>query len=169
MHSALIPEQQVDDFIIVRAVAFTSKVQRAMSRDVLREEDLPILEWRLLFSIARFGSCHLAFISRRTSIDPAHGSRAVAALEKKGLITRRDDPENKRRKLISLTPSGIELFNRIWPRAQQKIRKITDQLAKQDFEDLKRILDLATEATELLLDNQGDGEFKENKQIAASG
>ena len=81
MHEPLVPADHLDDFIIVRATAFVSKIQRTMARDVLRKEGLPVLEWRLMFSVARFGSCHLAYITRRTSIDPAHGSRAASALE----------------------------------------------------------------------------------------
>lgn len=172
MHKALISPEDVDDFIIVRATAFTSKIRRAMVRDVLHDENLPLLEWRLLFSVARFGSCHLAYITRRTSVDPAHGSRAAAALEKKGLIVRRDDPENKRRKLISLTPDGIDLFNRIWPRARQKIKTVTSQLTDEDFDNLKRLLDLANSAAEPLLDadrqsKTSDDDTREKTNIAA--
>ena len=152
MHAALIPPEQIDNFIILRARAFTSKVRRVVTRDVLQDEDLPILEWQLLFSVARFGSCHLAYITRRTSIDPAHGSRAASALEKKGLITRREDPENKRRKLISLTPSGIETFERIWPQARQTIKRVTDQLEPEDFAELKRLFDLLNIAAEQLVE-----------------
>lgn len=152
MHAPLVPPEQIDDFIIIRARAFTSKVRRVMARDVLKQEGLPILEWQLLFSVARFGSCHLAYITRRTSIDPAHGSRAASALEKKGLITRREDPRNKRRKLISLTAKGVEAFDRIWPRARRTMKTITDQLRAQEFEDLKRLLDRANSAVEPLLD-----------------
>lgn len=170
MHQALIPPELVDDFIIVRATAFTSKVQRAMARDVLRNENLPVLEWRLLFSVARFGSCHLAYITQRTSIDPAHGSRAATALEKKGLITRRDDPNDRRRKLISLTPSGVALFNRVWPRAQQNIKMVTDQLDPQDFAELKRLLDLVNLAAEPLIDNTvlDPNPVQEDKTVAAT-
>ncbi|MGB0505682.1 MAG: MarR family winged helix-turn-helix transcriptional regulator [Pikeienuella sp.] len=157
MHKALIPAEHVDDFIIVRAIAFTTKVQRAMTRDVLRDENLPLLEWRLLFSIARFGSCHLAYVTRRTSVDPAHGSRAATNLEEKGLITRRDDPENKRRKIMSLTPNGVEVFERIWPRAQKMVRTVTDQLDPQDFQDFKRLVGTMNDAAEVLVeDNNAD-------------
>lgn len=142
MHAPLVAPEQMDDFVIVRATAFTSRVQRAMVRNVLQREAMPVLEWRLLFSVARFGSCHLAHITRRTSIDPAHGSRAAAALEKKGLISRRNDPRNKRRKLISLTAEGIEVFERIWPQAQQNVRGFTDRLTAEEFAELKRLLDL---------------------------
>lgn len=157
MHKPMISSTDVDDFIIVRALAFTSKTQRSMVRDVLRDEALPLLEWRLLFSVARFGSCHLASITRRTSIDPAHGSRAAAALEAKGLIERRDDPENKRRKLISLTPDGVAVFNRIWPRARQNIRAVTDQLSPQDFAELKRLLALLDQAAGRAFDPDTEG------------
>ena len=154
MHGALIPADQIDNFIIIRARAFTSKVRRVVTRDVLQNEDLQILEWQLLFSVARFGSCHLAYITRRTSIDPAHGSRAAAALEKKGLITRREDPANKRRKLISLTPSGIQTFERIWPKARQTMKRITDKLEPEDLAALKRLLDLLTAAAEDLVEEK---------------
>ncbi len=142
LHGALIPPEQVDDFIILRARKLTSSVRRYLTRNVLQDENLPILEWELLFSIARFGSCHVAFVTKHTSIDPAHGSRAASALEKKGLISRSEDPLNKRRKLMSLTPLGVETLERIWPKAQQVTTKLTDRLTPEEFGELKRLLDL---------------------------
>ena len=151
MHNALIPQEQIDDFFILSARAFTSRVRRMVAIQVLQNEDLQILEWQLLFSVARFGSCHLAFITRSTSIDPAHGSRAASMLETKGLITRREDPENRRRKLISMTPKGVEAFERIWPSARMAVKNITDQLNPVDFAELKRLMDLLNKASEQAL------------------
>jgi len=167
LHKALLPAGDVDDFVIVRATAFVNKVQRAMARDVLRDEDLPVLEWRILFSIARFGSCYLAYITRQTSIDPAHGSRAAAALERKGLISRSDDPANKRRKLMSLTPKGVALFERVWPKAQRLIKSVTSQLDARDFEDFKRLMDaMNTAAGPLLVAADGVAETDGSAQEA---
>ncbi len=142
MHGALIPTEEIDNFVIIRARKFTSSVRRALTRDVLQNEKLSVLEWQLLFSIARFGSCHVAFVTKHTSIDPAHGSRAATALEKMGLISRCEDPTNKRRKLMSLTPSGIETVERIWPKAKQVTANFTDKLSVDDLGELKRLLDL---------------------------
>ncbi|MEX0339803.1 MAG: MarR family winged helix-turn-helix transcriptional regulator, partial [Arenibacterium sp.] len=108
------------------------------------------LEWRLLYSVARLGSCHLAYITQKTSIDPAHGSRAVSALESKGLIVRQTDPDNRRRKLISLSDTGKAHVDRIWPKVQAVMRSVTDQLEPRDFEEVKRLLDLLNEAAEPL-------------------
>jgi DNA-binding MarR family transcriptional regulator len=142
LHAPLLASEDVDNFVILRARAFTSKTRRKLTREVLQAENLPILEWQLLFSIARFGSCHVAYVTQRTSIDPAHGSRAASALEKKGLITRREDPANKRRKLISLTSKGVETFERIWPKARQVTSSLTDRLNPEEFLEFKRLLDI---------------------------
>ncbi len=150
LHDALISTDDVDDFVIIRVRALERKVQRAILSEALAAEDLPFLEWQLLFSIARFGSCHLAHVTQQTSIDPAHGSRAVAALERKGLITRHRDQTNRRRKLISLTPAGIAKFERIWPRAQCVMKSVTDELEGADFDELKRLLKLVNSAADTL-------------------
>ena len=150
MHQSLIPADELDDFIIIRVRAFARKVQRAILNEALCDEDLAVLEWQLLFSVARFGTCHLAHITARTSIDPAHGSRAITALERKGLIERHEDPENRRRKLISLTPAGKTKFERIWPRARDVMKQVTDQLEHGAFRDLKNLLRLANTAADKL-------------------
>ncbi len=150
MHDALIPAKDIDDFIIVRARAFTSKVRRAMIRDVLVDEDMQLIEWHLIFSVARFGTCHLAYITRHTSLDPAHGSRAAASLERKGLIERHDDPDNRRRKLISLTAEGRIVVKRIWPRAQELMQTVTQSLNDDDMREIKRLLDLLNVSAERL-------------------
>lgn len=139
-----------------------------MVRDVLAVEDVPLIEWQLLFSVARFGTCHLAYITRHTSLDPAHGSRAAKMLEKKGLIERHDDPNNRRRKLISLTPHGEALFNRIWPRAQAMITSVTDTLDRADFEEVKRLLDLLNAAADLLqAPNETGNDQRKTQQATA--
>lgn len=160
MHEALISAKEVDDFIMVRAIAFVTRIQRAVQRDVLRDEDIPVLEWRLLYSVARLGSCHLALITQKTSIDPAHGSRAVSALEDKGLIVRHTDPENRRRKVISLSDSGKAYVERIWPKVQAVMKSVTDQLDPRDFEEAKRLLDLLNEAAEPLRTKPEDNKTK---------
>jgi DNA-binding MarR family transcriptional regulator len=157
LHDALIPFDTVDDFIILRARAFTSRVRRAMIRDVLQPENVPLIEWQLVFSVARFGTCHLAKITQETSLDPAHGSRAAASLEKKGLIERCDDPTNRRRKLISLTPNGMELVSRIWPRAQGLVKTVTQSIKNDDLDEIKRLLDLLNNAAKHLDERNDDG------------
>ena len=46
MSTPILTDIEVDDFVIIRAVAFANKIQRVMLRDVLSEHDMPVLEWR---------------------------------------------------------------------------------------------------------------------------
>lgn len=164
MHSELVSAEDVDDFIILRMRAFTSKTRQLVTQRVLTEEGLTLLEWQLMFSVARFGTCHLAHITRHTSIDPAHGSRAAAALEKKGLVSRIDDAKNRRRKLISLTPKGISIFETIWPRVQHLIGVVAQNLSQDEFSELKSLLDKSNQAVEKMMN---DMEAKENDHTQA--
>ena len=143
MPDALLSPKDVDDFIIVRAVTFANAIQRIMMRDVLKDEDLPLLEWRLLFCLARFGDCHMASIIEKTSFDPAHCSRAASALEAKGLIERSVDPDDNRRRVMRLTPSGQATFERIWPNARDLVKSVKNGLSEEDFEKFKALLDQA--------------------------
>ncbi|NRB02172.1 MAG: winged helix-turn-helix transcriptional regulator [Rhodobacteraceae bacterium] len=156
MHEALIPSDDVDDFFVIKLRAIASAFQRTMLRNVLNERGLPLIEWQLMFSIARFGTTHLAYITQHTSIDAAHGSRAAGSLEKKGLIERHDDPENRRRKLISLTESGKSEVLAIWPRAQSMVSNVMGDFTTADASEIKRLLVQLHAATNLLQQTNQD-------------
>lgn len=167
MHDPFISASDVDDFFVLRTRSFAAKFQRAMMRDVLGDRGIPLIEWQLLFSIARFGTCHLAHVTQNTLMDPAHGSRAAGSLEAKGLIVRQDDPRNRRRKLISLTKAGVALFQEIWPQAQQMRDSVASVLDAADLKELKRLLVLLDEAGEQL-DQKSDRTKTITKEVRPS-
>ncbi len=61
---------------------------------------------RLLASLADDGVASQAELSRRTGIDPSDVVAAVNDLEGRRLVTRRRDPRDTRRNLITLTAKG---------------------------------------------------------------
>lgn len=152
MSGPLLTDTEIDDFVITRAIAFANKIQRVMLRDILGQHDMPLLEWRILFSVARFGDCHLNYIVERTSLDPAHGSRAAASLEKRGLIRRASDPRDGRRKVLCMTSQGRAKFEEIWPNAQALIKRVTDKMEPDDFSQFKRLLDQANDLASPILE-----------------
>ncbi len=117
MAASLLSDEDVERLINIPIVRLATKLQRMMLRRVLREAGLPVLEWRVMFFLAHEGDMHLRALTAKRSLDAAHTSRAAAQLESKGLIQRRDDPADHRRKLLSLTDAGHALVQRIWPEA----------------------------------------------------
>lgn len=63
-------------------------------------------QWRLLASLADEGVASQAELSRRTGIDPSDVVAAVNDLETGRFVTRRRDPHDARRNVITLTPTG---------------------------------------------------------------
>ena len=47
-----------------------------------------------------------------------------------------------------MTPRGVEVFERIWPKARMAVKNITDHLDPVDFAELKRLMDLLNKASE---------------------
>ncbi len=143
-----------DDFLNVYAIQLASKLQLLIQRKVLRPAGVSLQEWRILFSLARYGDSHLRLLSERGAMDVAHASRTATQLEQKGLVCRRDDPADQRRRLVILTPAGRLLFNRLWPEA----RRISDQVGRvytaAEFKKLKSLLKRALHHAGELLEDQ---------------
>ena len=65
---------------------------------------------RLLASLADEGVASQAELSRRTGIDPSDVVAAINDLESRRLVTRKRDPQDARRNVITLTRTGrVEL------------------------------------------------------------
>ena len=65
-------------------------------------------------------------LSRQVRIDPACTARALAALEKEGLVTRKENPACRRDKQVFATPKAEDLLERLLP----AMREHTDLLLK---------------------------------------
>lgn len=75
-------------------------------------------------------------------------SRALDALEKKGLIVRESNQEDRRIKPIRLTQKGQEVLDRVVPRARQFNDAIKARLTPVEIETFFRVLDTIVETAE---------------------
>lgn len=151
MSNGFLPDDEADDFLNIRVVRLATKLQRLMLRRVVRDAGLPVLEWRVLFALARRGDDHLRSITDKGVLDPAHTSRAAAQLEAKGLITRRDDPKDQRRRVLSLTPEGVTKVRAIWAEAKCLSQDLKHGFTDAEFSMLKSLLDRASDNADALL------------------
>lgn len=68
--------------------------------------DLTNTQFAALMKLAELGECSQNDLGRRTAMDVATIKGVVDRLRKKGLIALRDDPSDRRRALLSLSPEG---------------------------------------------------------------
>jgi MarR family transcriptional regulator for hemolysin len=65
-------------------------------------------------------------------------SRAVEGLVQRGEITRVEDAEDRRRKLLSITPSGRRTYERLLATRIAGVRRFVDELDPEEQEALSR-------------------------------
>ena len=70
--------------------------------------DLTNTQFAALMKLAEMGECSQNDLGRRTAMDVATIKGVVDRLRKKGLIEQRDDPSDRRRALLSLSPDGTQ-------------------------------------------------------------
>ena len=70
-------------------------------------------------------------------------TRILAGLERRGLVSRRPDPDDGRRALVSLSPTGVEVHDRIadrvGPERARLFAGIEPELVQQTFAVLAQI------------------------------
>jgi DNA-binding MarR family transcriptional regulator len=83
---------------------------RARLERTVREHDLTVVQCTVLSRIKGREVMSSARLARAHSVSPQTMNELIAGLENRGLISRREDPENRRVLLVSLTPAGHELL-----------------------------------------------------------
>jgi DNA-binding MarR family transcriptional regulator len=75
------------------------------------------VQWRVLANLGKFGAMTARDICRISHMEKTKVSRAVAALEDQGLLTRAPDPGDRRAEILSLTDTGGAVFADLGQRA----------------------------------------------------
>ncbi len=102
----------LDQFAPYRVVALGHLISDRLSR-VYRDENITIPEWRVLAVIGEADRVAARDVVRKTPMDKMTVSRAVTSLEQKGFVTRAADESDRRVSMLSLSPAGRTLFDRI--------------------------------------------------------
>ena len=74
-------------------------------------------QWRVLANLGKFGAMTARDICTISHVEKTKVSRAVAALEGDGLLTRTTSPQDRRAEILALTPQGATLFAELGKRA----------------------------------------------------
>jgi DNA-binding MarR family transcriptional regulator len=131
---------RLDGFIPYR-LSFTSNlVSDSIAATYESLFGINIPEWRVIAWVAEAGSITQQDICARTRMDKTSVSRAAIALTHRGLLERRENAEDRRSRLLVLTPAGEELYAAIVPKALELERKIFSSFKPAELQALKDML-----------------------------
>jgi DNA-binding MarR family transcriptional regulator len=97
-------------------------------------------DWRALFHLGRYGEMTAREICDRARIHKTKVSRAVAALEGRRHLVRRESTEDRRNELLSLTPAGRAVFDDLCGAARLYDAALARRFTPEDNEVLRRCL-----------------------------
>ncbi|MBS8225671.1 MarR family winged helix-turn-helix transcriptional regulator [Vannielia litorea] len=97
-------------------------------------------EWRVLFHLGRYGEMSARDIVERAMIHKTKVSRAVAALEGRRFLTRREVEEDRRREVLSLTAQGRDAFTELTALAEAHDATLLRGVPEADAEVVRQVL-----------------------------
>lgn len=133
------PSLILDDFIPYRVVALGHAISRNLAH-AYESEDLAIPEWRVLAVVSQADCVAARDVVRRTPMDKMAVSRAVASLEKRGLVVRKTDARDRRVYSLSLSAQGRVLFRRIARLATAYEKRILSGFSEDEQRTLRALL-----------------------------
>jgi DNA-binding MarR family transcriptional regulator len=138
--------QDVDD--VVSAVLTASRVLVAVSAESLAavQETVTVTQFRTLVVLQTHGVINQKWLAEQLSIAPSTAVRMVDKLEAAGLLTRQDNPADRREVQLRLTRQGARLVNEVTERRRRAIKRIVTRLPADSRTELVTVLAEFSEA-----------------------
>jgi DNA-binding MarR family transcriptional regulator len=130
----------LDNYVPYLLNAISNKMTASASRVLLREYDCGVTDWRILSMLAVEPDIPPGRITSVVGIDKSSVSRALHTLEKRGCVAIAHDPTHRRRQLLSLTPDGQLLHDRIIDRMLDRESILLTGLEAEERQALVRLL-----------------------------
>lgn len=103
------------------------------------ELDLTIGQLKSLFYINAEGPTHFKSVADALGVTPPSVTGIIDRLVGQGLVSREENPENRRMQILKTTFKGKDLLTRLIEIRKGKMNSVIGQLSHQDLTDLARI------------------------------
>lgn len=131
----------LERFLPYRLSVATNRISGALSRHYAERFGISIPEWRVIANLGRAPGLTANDVVERSAMDKVTVSRAVAALEAKGLLERVRDDGDKRKSRLTLSEKGATVYAEIAPLALGFERDLLTALTADEAAQLDRIID----------------------------
>lgn len=147
----------LQSFFPYRLAVLAEAVSAALSEIYAARFDLTRPEWRILAGLGSGGGIRARDLARSATLDKMQVSRAMARLERRGLVAREADADDRRNKLVRLTRAGTSLYERIVPLALERERAILAGLGAEERRALDGIVTKLLDRSRALTAAGGEG------------
>ncbi len=142
VRAAEAPEQklQLDTFVPFELAVVANRVSQMIGNLIDQKFNLLVPDWRILVTLHRCGPLSPNEIAEKTAMDKARVSRAQRRLIDLALVSIADDPDDGRRKVLTLEPLGRKVCRGMIPEALEQQRYLLECLTAAEATALRDIL-----------------------------
>jgi DNA-binding MarR family transcriptional regulator len=122
----------------VEAVMDASRVLVAVIAQSIATADpaLTLPQMRVLTIVSRHGPLNLNAVAQSRGVHPSNATRTCNRLVEAELLDRRDNPEDRRNVVLTLTPEGRALWQGVMDHRRRAIEGVVRRLTPQEREQL---------------------------------
>lgn len=141
-----------------KLLKLTNRLMAPFSTHLAHRHKISLNEFRLLMTIGALGQTASHELADITGVNVMSVSRAVATLERHGRIAVCQDPANRRRKWLTLTPEGERLYHLMRPQSEKVADYLFSALSEEQAAQLDTIVDHLIQTLEAT-DESGESLF----------
>ena len=130
----------LEDFLPYRLSLLSNLVSEGIATTYRSEFGLGMTEWRVLAILGRFQELTASDVVRQGAMDKVAVSRAVSKLEEKGMLSRTTNTQDRRSVTLTLSRSGVRLFNAVIPGAIAYEERLLERLNRTERVTLDALL-----------------------------
>lgn len=139
------PEHHLPPMLLYRMLKLSNLIVRPYFVNRAEAYKMNVNEMRVLMTLAPMGEAASHELCEVAGLHPMNVSRAVATLRSQGRVEERRDDENRRRKLLRLTPEGQRVYDELTPDAEDAARRLFAGIDEKVLLNLSAIIDRLTE------------------------
>jgi DNA-binding MarR family transcriptional regulator len=128
MQSTAVSARQLTDELMVFLVT-TMKTAQSEVFKIVEELDLSMTQLKMLFVLdGSDGELTPSELAKLVGLSPAATGRAVDALTRQGIVSRREDAADRRVKRLALTDAGLQAVGRITAARHEGLMRLVEPL-----------------------------------------
>ena len=131
----------LEQFIPYRLSILTNIISSSLSETYKEKFQLSITEWRILAVLGEYPGVSADEVSTKTQMEKSSLSRAIAKLIRRKLIQREFSQIDQRRSILTLTESGLSIYNKVVPLAVEFERQLLKCFSGSEYEQFSKLLE----------------------------
>ena len=146
----------LERYLPYRLSILSNKVSGIIAQTYKSKFALSITEWRIMAVLGEYPEISADEVSARTQIEKSILSRAISKLLSRRLISRSFDKEDKRRSILTLTKTGLSVYDEMVPISYQYEQQLLKCFSTREREQFSQLIDRLYQHAQALDENDGD-------------